>query len=71
MSYKYHIKFGGTCKVWSEGIRKELGHLIHEYNGTAGKYTMFYLSNEEIVNIPSDRVVTYIRIVVDYRPPKI
>eukprot|EP00956_Cyclotella_meneghiniana_P034829 scaffold108469_cov21-Cyclotella_meneghiniana.AAC.1 len=48
----------------------ELGRLAQGYNGKEGTNTFFFMSHEEIKNIPKDRTVTYARIVVDYRPQK-
>ena len=38
--------------------------------GTKGTNCIFVMTHEEIANIPADRVVTYARIVVDFRPQK-
>ena len=38
--------------------------------GTKGKQCIFVMSHDEIANIPKDRVVTYARIVVNFRPQK-
>ena len=38
--------------------------------GTKGKNCIFVMNNDEIANIPKDRVVTYARVVVDFRPQK-
>ena len=38
--------------------------------GTKGKQCIFVMSHDEIAQIPKDRVVTYARIVVDFRPQK-
>ena len=51
-------------------MRKELGRLTQGYKDTTGTDTMFFLTHKEIKNIPKDRVATYARIVVDYRPQK-
>ena len=48
----------------------ELGHLSQGYGSTIGTDTIQFMDNEIIDNIPSDRTVTYTRIVVDFRPPK-
>ena len=49
---------------------KELGRLSQGYKNTPGTNTIRFLSLDEIDNIPKDRVVTYTRIVVDFRPQK-
>ena len=53
--------------IW-EGI----GGLAQGDNKTGEKGTnsIFVLNHEAIANIPKDRVVTYARIVVDFRPQK-
>ena len=38
--------------------------------GTKGKNCIFVMNHNEIANIPKDRVVTYARVVVDFRPQK-
>ena len=38
--------------------------------GTKGKNSIFVMNHDEIANIPKDRVVTYARVVVDFRPQK-
>ena len=42
MLYEDIIKFGGTSKVWSEGMCKELGRLAQGYKGTAGTDTILF-----------------------------
>ena len=49
---------------------KELGRLAQGYGETEGTDTLRFLTHEETRNIPKDRTVTYMRIVVDYRPQK-
>ena len=61
---------------WMRGMCKELGRLSQGYGKksdehyTKGTNTLFSINLEEIKQIPRDRVVTYARIVVDYRPQK-
>ena len=38
--------------------------------GTKGTNSIFVMTHEQIRNIPRDRVVTYARLVVNYRPQK-
>ena len=49
---------------------KELGLLAQEYGETKGTNTIIFLTLDKIPRIPDDRIVTYARIVVDYRPQK-
>ena len=57
-------------QVWSKAMCKELGCLAQGFGTTEGTNTIFFMTKEEIKNIPKDRTVTYARIVVDYRPQK-
>jgi len=56
--------------VWTKAMCKELGRLAQGYGDKEGTNTIFFMSIEEIKQIPKDRTVTYARIVVDYRPQK-
>jgi hypothetical protein len=49
---------------------KELGQLAQGFDDKAGTNTVFFMTKDEIKQIPRDRTVTYARIVVDYRPQK-
>ena len=51
---------------------KEFGNLAQgdQLTGTEGTDSVFVMSHQDIETIPSDRVVTYARIVVDFRPQK-
>ena len=49
---------------------KELGRLARGYQDTEKINTMCFLTKEEINNMPSDCVVIYARIVVNYRQQK-
>jgi hypothetical protein len=59
-----------TKEVWTKAMSKELGRLAQGFDGTKGTETIFFMTHDEITNIPKDRTVTYARIVVDYRPQK-
>ena len=58
--------------LWTTALGKEFGRMAQGDNktGTKGKQCIFVMSHDEIANIPKDRVVTYARIVVDFRPQK-
>eukprot|EP00804_Cyclotella_cryptica_P007932 CCRYP_019848-RA/>CCRYP_019848-RA protein AED:0.05 eAED:-0.05 QI:0/-1/0/1/-1/1/1/0/1335 len=58
--------------TWTTAFGKELGALAQGNNKTcaAGTNTLFFLNHRDIQNIPSDRTITYARVVVDYRPQK-
>jgi hypothetical protein len=52
-------------------MSKELHCLAQECTGiTKGTNTIFFLSHADICNIPSDRTVTYARIVINHHPQK-
>lgn len=59
-------------EVWTTAFGKELGGLAQgdDKTGAAGTNTVFFMDHSEIKQIPSDRTVTYGRVVVDYRPQK-
>eukprot|EP00804_Cyclotella_cryptica_P024442 CCRYP_019261-RA/>CCRYP_019261-RA protein AED:0.29 eAED:0.18 QI:0/0/0/1/0.33/0.25/4/0/786 len=59
-------------ETWTTAFGKELGALAQGDNktGAAGTNTIFFLDQKDILNIPSDRTITYARVVVDYRPQK-
>ncbi len=56
--------------VWTQAMCKELGRLAQGWNGSKGTDTIFFMSHNDIKQIPRDRTVTYACIVVDYRPQK-
>jgi hypothetical protein len=56
--------------VWSNAMCNELGQLIQGFGETKGTNTMRFMELRNIGKIPRDRVVTYTRIVVDYRAHK-
>jgi hypothetical protein len=56
--------------VWTAAMSKELGRLAQGFNETEGTETIFFMSKDEIKEIPKDRTVTYARILVDYQPQK-
>ena len=70
--YQKLIKDPHTKDIWSLAFGEEFGNLAQggEVTGTEGTGYIFFMSREDIKTIPSDRVVTYERIVVDFRPQK-
>eukprot|EP00804_Cyclotella_cryptica_P024309 CCRYP_020871-RA/>CCRYP_020871-RA protein AED:0.34 eAED:0.32 QI:0/0/0/1/1/1/2/0/475 len=56
--------------VWKKAMCKELGRLAQGWDGRRGTDTIFFMSHDEIKQIPRDQTVTYARIVVNYRPQK-
>ena len=71
-SYKKLIADPITYDVWSRAFGKEFGSLAQGDNLTGEKGTncLYVMSPEDVKKIPKDRVITYGRIVVDYRPQK-
>ena len=57
-------------EVWTKAMCKELGRLVQGYVEKEGTNTIFFMTIDEIKQIPKDRTVTYARIVVDYCPQK-
>ena len=61
---------------WMKGMCKDLGRLSQRYgekraeDHVKGTNTFLFMDLDKIKTIPSDQVVTYARIVVDYRPQK-
>ena len=49
---------------------KELGRLTQGWDGSNGTNAIFFMTHDEIKQIPRDRTVTYARIAVDYQPQK-
>jgi hypothetical protein len=71
MSYDELIRNPKTRALWSGAMTKELARLSQGIDGlTVGTNTVFFMSPDDIKTIPSDRTVTYARIVVDFRPQK-
>ena len=61
-----------TREVWTRAFGKELGGLAQgdTTTNTKGTNTIVFLDHDGIRAIPTDRTITYARIVVDYRPQK-
>jgi hypothetical protein len=59
--------------IWTTAFGKEFGNLAQgdKHTDTQGTNSIFILSHAGAINnIPSDRVVTYANIVINYRPQK-
>ena len=54
--------------LWTTGYRKEYGWMAQgdKKTGTKGKYCIFVMNHEDIVNIPKDHVITYAKVMVFY-----
>ena len=58
-------------ELWVPAMSKELHRLAQGKAGiTKGTNTVFFMTHYEIHAIPTDRTVTYARIVIDHRPQK-
>ena len=70
-NYQILLKQDSTREIWELAMCKELGTLSQEYKGLVeGKNNFFFMSHDNIRDIPPDKTVTYACIVVDYRPQK-
>ena len=71
-SYRKLAKDAVTKETWTTGFGKEFVNLAQgdDKTGTSGLDAIRVMTLEEIKNIPADRVVTYARVVVDFRPQK-
>ena len=57
-------------ETWIEATAKEFGRLAQGHKDSKGTNTIEFIDLDKIANIPKGKVVTYARIVVDYRPQK-
>ena len=55
--------------IWEEVMFKESDKIVNRWKGTEDTQTVRFLSHQETV-IPSDRTITYIRMVLNYRKQK-
>ena len=71
-SYNKLAKDEEMRETWTTSFGKEFGNLAQGDNktGTPGMDAIHVMDLEQIQNIPTDRIVTYARIVVDFRPQK-
>ena len=74
-NYSKVIQCPALRAVWLKAMCKELGNISQGYSdgdkiNEKGTNTVRFLTHEEIKAIPKDRVITYARIVVDYRLQK-
>ena len=59
-------------ETWKNGLGKEFGNMAQgdEKTGTKGHDAIHVLTHEQIRKIPKHKVITYARLVVDFRPQK-
>ena len=70
--YRKLMRDNVLSQIWCTAFGKEFGNLAQGDNRTGEKGTnsLFVMTHEQILRIPKDKVVTYGRIVIDYRPQK-
>ena len=70
--YRTLVKYPETREIWMLAFRKELGGLAQGYRktNTKGTNTVFFMEHAAIQKIPKDHTVTYVRIMVNFRPQK-
>ena len=66
--YKQLIADPLLRETWSKAMCKELGRLCQGFDKTEGTDTIRFLDLDGIKCIPTDQIITYAIIVVDYRP---
>ncbi len=61
-----------TQETWMTAFGKDFGGMSKGDNktGQVGTNAMFVMDPKDIPNIPADRTVTYVNIIVDFRPQK-
>jgi hypothetical protein len=61
-----------TSKVWQTAFGKDFDGMAQEdeKTGQKGTNSIFVMTHDEIKHIPSDRTVTYARVVVGFCPQK-
>ena len=64
--YKTLIKDPLLKDKWMKAMCVELGRLAQGYQDIPGTNTIKFMTHEETKNVPTDRTVTYARLVVDY-----
>jgi hypothetical protein len=72
ISYKKLARNPLLREIWTTAMGKEFGNMAQgdKKTGTPGTDSIFVMTHKEIANIPKDCVVTYARLVVDYRQQK-
>ena len=71
-SYKKLMNDPATKEIWQTAFGKDFGGMAQGDNKTGQKGTnaIFVMTHKEIRHIPTDRTITYARVVVDFRPQK-
>jgi hypothetical protein len=71
-SYRKLMNDPSTANTWQTAFGNHFGGMAKGdiKPGKMGTNSMFVMSHKDIPNIPMDRVVTYAKVVVNYRPQK-
>ena len=71
-NHKTFAKDPATMKIWTTAFGKEFMNVAQgdKKTNTSGTDFIFTMEPNEIKDIPEDRTITYVRLVVDYRPQK-
>jgi hypothetical protein len=71
-SYKKLMHNPATMEIWQTAFGKDFGGMVQGDNKTGQKGTnsIFVMTHNEILLIPADQTVTYVRVVVDFCPQK-
>ena len=68
--YEHLIRDETLAEMWKKAMCRELGRLAQGFDEIKGTNTVKFLTLEEIKNIPDNKKITFVRIVVNYRPHK-
>ncbi len=62
-----------TTEIWQTAFGKDFGGMAQGNlnTGQKGTNSIFVMSHAEILNIPKNQTVTYVRVLVNFRPPKV
>ena len=68
--YENLLKVQALKPTWTKAMCKELGRLAQGWDDENGTNIIEFMDIHDILNIPKNKIFTYARIVVDYRPQK-
>jgi len=69
-SYKKLLQIPLLRNIWTKAMCKELGNISQGFGTNKGTNTVHFTTHQEIAVITADRIVTFARIVIDYRAQK-
>jgi hypothetical protein len=71
-SYKHLMQDPATTETWMTAFGKDFGRMCqgNDKTGQLGTNAMFVMTPSNVTLIPTDRTVTYVRVVVDHCPQK-